>query len=250
MNKSQNYTIIELETIDSTNTYAKQLLETSKVADKTIIWAKNQTQGRGQQGNKWECEPEKNLTFSIILFPHFIPPENQYLLNKAIALAVYHLVCNQISSTQPVKIKWPNDIYINKKKVAGILIENTISGSLWNTSIIGIGININQKNFPDTLPNPVSLINTTGKTVDIKNVLEEFIVIFNEFYTILKTNAFDNLNKQYLEALYQYQENQKYKIKNSVVEAKIIDISAYGRLVLLTSNNERLECDFKEVVYL
>lgn len=243
-------TIIELETINSTNTYAKQMLQKSEIIDGTVIWAKNQTQGKGQQGNKWESEPDKNLTFSIIVFPHFLPPENQFLLNKIIAISVQNLVNKETQLHNAVKIKWPNDIYINHKKVAGILIENTISGNIWNTCIIGIGININQENFSDKLPNPVSLKLATGKTFDIKTILEKFITIFSNYYEILKNHEFENISNQYLNLLYQYQELKKYKVKDNIVEAKITGISEFGRLKLTNINKDELECDFKEIIYL
>lgn len=246
----KNILIIELDTVNSTNDYAKQLLETDNVKELTVIYAKNQTDGRGQQGNKWFSDSDNNLTISIVLFPTFLPPENQFLLNKTVTLAVHQLICEQTKLNAAVKIKWPNDIYIGNKKVAGILIENSISGITWNYCIIGIGININQEKFPKTIPNPTSFKLETGKMFQINIVLECFLETFINYYRLLQNGEIEIINKEYLSALYQYQELKKYQIKKKIVEAKIIGISEFGKLVLLTKANDIIECDFKEVIYL
>ena len=131
--------IIKKNQISSTNTVAIELLKKEELPEGTIIWADEQTKGRGQRGNSWESEPGTNLTISIILFPHFLKAEDQFLLSKVTSLAITDYLANRFNQ---VTIKWPNDIYVANDKIAGILIENSIIGSSFEYAVIGIGLNI------------------------------------------------------------------------------------------------------------
>lgn len=126
--------------------------------------------GRGQRGNSWESEPFKNLTFSLLLRPEHIPANRQFLLSEIVSLATVD-VLNRYATG--FSIKWPNDIYWHDKKIAGILIENVLSGSTFSRAIIGMGLNINQKNFYSDAPNPVSLYQITGRTYKIEKILDD-----------------------------------------------------------------------------
>ena len=128
--------------LTSTNDQAFMLLKTINPVEGTVIYADFQKAGRGQKDNKWESEKGKNLLLSIILYPTSIRPEDQFYLSMAVSLGI----CDFIDSFFPgSKIKWPNDIYINDDKIAGILIENSVMGETIESTIAGIGININQK---------------------------------------------------------------------------------------------------------
>ncbi|MCD4664581.1 MAG: biotin--[acetyl-CoA-carboxylase] ligase, partial [Bacteroidales bacterium] len=215
----------------------------------TIVVATEQTSGKGLDKNSWESESRKNLTFSILLKPEFLKPERQFMLNKAIALGLFDYIQSVIKNNK-VTIKWPNDIYIDNGKVAGTLINNTISGSNILYSIIGIGININQSLFKSNAPNPVSLKYYLKYNQDLNECLKSFCTFSNIRYGQLKKHEHSRLNSDYLDALYRYKEVFPYRFKGEIVNAKITGVSEYGKLQLVTSDNKKLECDMKEIEYL
>lgn len=130
--------------------------------------AREQTAGRGQRGNSWEAEPGKNITLSLILRPEQLPAMRQFELSEAVALAVADTV--ESLGIGHVAVKWPNDIYVGDRKIAGILIENTLSGNLISRSIVGIGLNVNQREFHSDAPNPVSALQLTGREHNVEDL--------------------------------------------------------------------------------
>lgn len=151
-------TIKELDQTPSTNTWAKQ--HAAELTHGTVVVTHNQTAGRGQRGNCWEAAPGKNLTFSLFLHPEGVSPAGQFLISEIVALAVVeaveHALAEAVASDR-IKVKWPNDIYVDDRKIAGILIEHTLTGSGIGHTIAGIGLNVNQTVFESDAPNPVSL---------------------------------------------------------------------------------------------
>ena len=145
---------IELDTVDSTNNYAMALVHEGVAQHGMVVIAKHQTKGKGQRGKVWETIPDANLSFSIIVQPHFLLPAQAFQLLATTAVAIQ----NQLEPIigDELKIKWPNDLYWRDRKTGGILIENVIRGTQWQWSVIGIGINVNQTAFVQ-LQNPVSL---------------------------------------------------------------------------------------------
>lgn len=238
--------IIELDTVDSTNNYAQQMLQNKKLEDGTVIIAHKQLSGKGQQGNLWESKEGENLTFSIILYPDFIPPEEQFYLSKAISLGVVDYLKTEIDN---VRIKWPNDIYVDDRKIAGILIENSITRNLISNSIIGIGLNVNQSVFPAHLPNPTSMKLKAAKHFNINSVLKLLLTFIENRYLQLAIDRIKPLNADYLSNLYRFNEFQLYKANDEQFEAKIVDIEDYGRLVLVNRNGEFSSYDFKEISF-
>jgi len=241
--------IIRLESITSTNTYALELQKTRKVPDGTIIITNEQTAGKGQDKAHWESEAGKNLTISIILYPHFLKAEKQFLLNQSIALGLRDFVVSKIHN-QEVHIKWPNDIYIGNKKVAGTLIVNSIVGNAFDYSVIGIGININQETFISDAPNPISFRALSGREYDLNVILEDLCFNLNKRYNQLKDNDISTIQSDYLSSLYQINSWKKYKYKEKEIEAMITGVSEYGSLVLRTKSAEEIECDVREVGFL
>ena len=153
-----------IKTTNSTNTLLKQLAAEGNPTE--FIYAGYQTAGRGQTGNSWESEADKNLICSILL-----PPDKDlYFLNIAVSVAIIRLIDEQLT------IKWPNDIYFGDKKLAGMLIQNTIEGRMMGVSIIGIGLNVNQIEFSKDIPNPISLKMITGEEYDLENLLNQLII--------------------------------------------------------------------------
>ena len=160
--------IIKLNATNSTNTYLKNLLKEKQVKDLSCIWALSQTQGRGQQGAKWISEPGKNLTFSILKKFENLSSEYHFLLNMEVSLAIFRALKKLY--IPDLAVKWANDILSAKKKICGILIENTLHKEYISASVIGIGLNVNQLFFND-LPNVSSLQKIMGHPFDLEEVL-------------------------------------------------------------------------------
>ncbi len=238
--------IISVDATASTNTYAKALLENQKVTAASVILTQKQLRGRGQQHNFWESEHRKNLTISIVLFPNFLPAQHQFYLSMVIALSVYDYLTAYLDN---VTIKWPNDIYVNHKKIGGILIENTISGGNLKSAICGIGLNINQEKFYSDAPNPVSLYNCTGKLYDLDEALQDLLQCVEKRYRQLEQQQLQQLKNDYLKLLYRKDKRCRYKDESGVFEGEIIGITDFGQLQIRVDNTERIY-NFREVEFL
>lgn len=214
----------------------------------SLVWCEEQTKGRGQRGNQWESEKGKNLTFSIMTHPDFMPAENQFILSKAVSLAIIDtLKSHDIMAT----IKWPNDIYVGEKKICGILIECNISGSgQLSQAIIGIGLNVNQTEFLSDAPNPVSMQILTGKEYKREKILDEFCHHFETYYLMIAEDLYSPLDSRYRENLYQKDGFHRYQDNNNKFEARISGITKFGALLLTDTNGLEKEYQFKEVVFL
>ncbi len=165
--------IIKIESTDSTSSHLAGIAE--GCAHGTAVMARVQTAGRGQRGNSWEAEPGMNITLSRLLRPEGLEPARQFIISQAVSLAIVEMLDNFIGA-DAVSIKWPNDIYVNDSKIAGILIENVISGSAISRSIVGVGLNVNQTEFLSDAPNPVSLKQLLPKVDFNVDVLAEVMV--------------------------------------------------------------------------
>lgn len=240
--------ILEFDEVESTNLTANELIKKNEILEGTIILSKFQKHGKGQEGNYWESEAEKNLLMSVVLCPTFLKPEKQFILNKIVSLAVAEFV-EKMLPRENVKIKWPNDIYVDDKKVAGILINNIIKGNSFEYTIIGIGININQKVYLSNAPNPVSIAQLSDENYDIKKVLIIFNEILNRWYELLRNGLFSSIDKNYLNSLYRIETYYSYKISDNTIKAKITGISEYGHLKLIGDDNQLYECDLKEIKF-
>jgi BirA family biotin operon repressor/biotin-[acetyl-CoA-carboxylase] ligase len=164
----RNKKIIYLNEVESTNNYANQLILSDAAEEGTVVLAQYQTHGKGQHGNVWESETGKNLLMSIIWYPGFLPASQQFMISKIVSIAITDCVNDIIDDC---KIKWPNDIYIGNQKLAGILIENSVKGSHLSSSVVGIGLNVNQQVFISAAPNPVSLFQITGVIYEISELM-------------------------------------------------------------------------------
>ena len=160
---------IYLAEAKSTNSSMAQCA--AELPDASVLYTYRQTQGRGQKGNSWESEPEKNLAFSFLLKNPAIAPSRQFFISEAVSIAVAETLSRYVP--EDISIKWPNDIYYRDQKLCGILIENALSGSHIAHAIIGVGINVNQERFLSDAPNPVSLKNITGRHFDLDALLHE-----------------------------------------------------------------------------
>jgi len=191
--------IIPIETVDSTNSYLKELARSQSLEEGTVVAARNQTAGKGQRGNAWESEAGKNITCSILLYPSFLPVQQYFLLSEAVSLGVKKTLD---AYTAGITVKWPNDIYHNERKIAGILIENELTGNQLSSSVAGIGVNINQERFLSDAPNPVSLKQITGREQDTDMIMKELIENILSLYEQLKSGDEETIIRMYHEALY------------------------------------------------
>lgn len=236
--------IIRLVEVDSTNNYAQKLVLEGAI-EGCVVVADKQWEGKGQRGSFWESEDGKNLTFSVVLRPNFLVSE-QFVLNKLVALGLLDLLADL--GIKGVSIKWPNDIYIRNKKMAGILIENTVRGNQIKCTVVGIGLNVNQVNFSSNLFNPTSLGLELGKELDLEMVLNRLLFFMEKRYLLLKLGGVGLIDREYLGALYGLNVMRRYRVRDEVVSGKIKGIAKSGKL-LMEIKEVVVELDLKEVVF-
>lgn len=245
-----DYLIKHLDSIDSTNKYVMGLFKSSVPNEGLVIWADEQTKGKGHGNNHWECEKGKNLTITLVLRPVFIAPSDQFLLTQMVSVAIRNLVSNYVPN-ETVKIKWPNDIYIVHDKVAGILIQNILKENLLDYSVIGIGLNINQEVFTTDAHNPISIIHYSGKTESVEDILSKLLIEIDGIYEQLGSISYrQTLNMWYHKHLYRYKQVGKFREGKKVFNAVVEGIGAYGRLKLKLENGKIQSYDFKEVEFI
>ena len=241
--------IITLKEVDSTNSYLRNLPAEEVKKEIVVAVAKSQTSGRGQRGNSWESEPGKNLTFSIRLHPTFLEAQQQFILSQAIALSIKEVLYDYVRSPHP-RIKWPNDIYWNKKKLGGILIENDLTGKKLEQCIIGVGLNLNQEQFLSDAPNPVSVWQITGHATESLTVLRKIMQRFVGYYEQIKKGDTCDLVDLYHKALFRRVGFHKFRIPGGEeFEARIRRVESDGHLVLENPQGEMSTYGFKEVEY-
>jgi BirA family biotin operon repressor/biotin-[acetyl-CoA-carboxylase] ligase len=243
---------IYVKSLASTNTYASELLRQIALSEGSLIYTFEQEKGRGQRGNAWESEPNKNVTLSLVLQPSFITSQHQFLLTKITALAVADLMAEILQThgiLHQIRIKWPNDIYVNDKKIAGILIENYLRETTIQQAIVGVGINVNQAVF-QTAPNAISLFSLLHQTTDLQHCIALFCECFEARYLQLKNNKLEQLNADYLSLLYRINEWSTYQTPGKqVFEGNIKGVSEIGKLQVELISGEIKEFDLKEIVF-
>ena len=236
-------TLIQLKSVDSTNNFAATLLKTSKLTEGTVIMAEEQHHGRGQRSNVWTTEAGKNLTVSIVFYPQ-LKASMAFQLNIFVSLAVRKSL--ESFGIQAV-IKWPNDILVNEKKIAGILIDNQLAGDKIKSSIVGIGLNVNQTEFGN-LSKATSLKILKDKSFDLLDVLDELYLNLDFYYDLLKLSNFKLLLKHYYENLYRYRETYLFEDAKGQFQGEIIGIDQSGRLKIRREG--RVDSyDIKEITY-
>ncbi len=232
------FSVTVIDRVDSTNAFVRRMIDESKAGEGTVIMAREQYAGRGQGENTWHSQAGMNLTFSLVLEPVFLPPHKQFILNKAIALAVMNSVKQSLSSETITSIKWPNDIYAGIRKIAGILIEHTIMGNSLKHSIIGIGVNLNQQEFPTNLPNPVSLKQLTGLDHENEKFLESTCQNLDLEYSRLIRGEFNSINNDYNSSLFGYGSDLEFTSGSSLFTGRIKSVDDLGRLLIMTQDGK------------
>ncbi|MEE9408639.1 MAG: biotin--[acetyl-CoA-carboxylase] ligase [Polaribacter sp.] len=241
--------IIKLDAIDSTNSFLKELGKNSVLENFTVAVTSNQTNGRGQQQNTWASKPFKNLTFSVFTRFKNLGIHQKKHLNFAISLGIFDAISTE--NLPKLSIKWPNDILSENKKLCGILIENSIKGSKINSSVIGIGLNVNQIEFPDHIKSVSSLKKETEKEYDLDPLLSKIISKIKERITLLNDKQFQHLENDYLNVLYKKNIPTMFKDSNNVLFMGMISgVSKEGRLQITLEDDLIKEFDIKEVAIL
>ena len=238
------FEVIHIDETDSTNCwlrnfYSKEIRRKSDIT--LVVVAEYQTAGKGCGTNQWESERGKNLTFSMLIHPEEIPANEQFRITQVASVAM----CETLKQygCKEVSIKWPNDIYVGDKKICGMLIENRLQGSVIKDSIIGIGLNVNQREFLSDAPNPVSLYQILGHETDREALLKAYLEAFDNAYNSKTTCS------AYKEMLYRRGEDGLYKDQTSCFRATLMDVLPDGRLLLVDQEGRERLYSFKEVQF-
>jgi BirA family transcriptional regulator, biotin operon repressor / biotin---[acetyl-CoA-carboxylase] ligase len=240
--------IIHVEEVDSTNILAEKLAAEEETMEGTVVLADFQQNGQGLAGNIWSSEPGCNVLMSMILFPEFLAPSNQFMLHKVVSLGVATCLKRHLKD-HTVMIKWPNDIYVEGKKIAGILGKNIVLGEKLQTSILGVGLNVNQMTFDEQLPNPVSMAQIAGKSFDRLLLTEDIAAHIWLNYVQLREGRAGELNARYLDNLLNFDQPAVYQADGQKFVGIIRNVDHYGFLVVESGGIKR-EFDMKEIVLL
>lgn len=246
LDDSPHFEWIELTETDSTNNFLKNYRPV-RSKELTLVSADYQSQGRGQIGNRWEAEAGKNLLFSLGMHPVNVDARQQFVLSQAIALSV----CKALGEhTSGLSIKWPNDIYWRDRKICGILIENTLTGHAIETSIAGVGVNVNQSEFRSDTPNPVSLKQITGKETERVFILARIVELFTGYYGHIRNGDFGMIAEEYGRLLYRRTGFHPYEDADGHFEAELHGVEPTGHLLLKDRSGRLRRYAFKEVRFL
>lgn len=230
-----DFKLIHIPETDSTNRYLRELAD----EDDVCVWTDYQTAGRGCGTNSWESERGRNLLFSLRCHPRQVAANRQFVISMAISVAIARAVGTY--GVHPA-IKWPNDIYVGDRKLCGILIENRLSGSTIRESIIGVGLNVNQTRFVSDAPNPVSLQQLTGKSVDREELLDQILQAFDI--------SDPSVSARYRQQLYRREGFFTYEDRDGRFEAQLAGVEDDGMLVLCDREGRTRRYAFKEVKHI
>ncbi|MFN6945499.1 MAG: biotin--[acetyl-CoA-carboxylase] ligase [Cytophagaceae bacterium] len=211
----------------------------------TIVITSNQTAGKGQRGNSWLAEPGKNLTFSLLLYPKFLWVSQQFYLNISICLSLTETITKY--TPKKVTIKWPNDIYIEDRKVCGVLFNNQVKGDVINSSIVGIGLNVNQGQFQG-FPATSLTLESSLEEFDPEKILFHLCKNIERRYLLLRNMEFGKLKQEYYSHMYRFQERHLFKT-GQIFEGMIIGTDEFGRLAVEVDGSVKY-FDIKEIEYI
>ena len=228
-------TLSVLPRVDSTNNYAMAQIRAGLARHGDGYFALEQTAGKGQRGKGWQTEPGANIILSLVLEPRWLQLSQQFWLSAAIALGCYDFL--RLLAGSETSIKWPNDIYWRDRKAGGILIENLLAGDSWQFAVVGIGLNINQVSFPDSLVNPVSLRQITGREWVVPDLVKELCRCLQERYEQLEQTK--EFPADYNRVLYKRGEPVRLKKETRVFDALIKGVAENGELVVEAGTEER-----------
>jgi BirA family biotin operon repressor/biotin-[acetyl-CoA-carboxylase] ligase len=224
------------------------MLSKSNPAENICVYSFHQQEGKGQFGRIWYSGRQNNISLSCLLHFHGFPAKSHFLLNKAISASVVKFLEDSFS-INGLKIKWPNDIYFGEKKMGGLLVQNQLSGANIKSSIIGLGLNVNEDAFPEHLPNPVSLCQITTVKHELINLS---ISMADSLTTLLEAflNRIPELNNYYLEHLLGYKQLRDYRMPDGqLLTGTIVSVNDLGKLNVNIANNIH-SFDHKEIEFI
>lgn len=241
--------IIKLSAIDSTNSFLKELSKETSLDNFTVVTTSYQENGKGQQGSNWVSEPGKNLLCSVFVRLNEVFASDQPFLNYAVSLAVYEVL---VSYKLPnIQIKWPNDILSSNKKICGILIENTLQKGSITSSIIGIGINVNQLVFSDELDNVCSMKQLLAVPIDLEKLLLKIIDALKKQLSSIGGDSRDTLKKNYLKVLYRKDIPSMFRNNSDglLFLGMLVGVSDTGKLQIQLEDESICEFDVKAISF-
>ncbi len=235
----------------STNLLLSEMAAAELVSGRSLppffaLYTDYQSQGRGMGQNRWFSSRGENMLVSFYVRPP-LPAARQFLFNQYFSIVTAAFLEQFVPE---VRIKWPNDLYINGKKVAGILIEHSVCGDRLQYTVAGIGINVNQPSFPPDIPHPTSLLLETGTQHDVAALLQAYRQTLLDHIASLSVEHADRLCRHYMQRLYRLNEYGRYRIHGKELVAAITGIDGYGRLLLCDEHGKHHVCGFKEVTFL
>lgn len=232
------------EEIQSTNDWALEQLAKSKPPDGMVVRAATQTVGHGQFGSRWLSPAGQNLLLSVILYPKWLAARDQFYLSMAMALGLHETL-----DLSDARLKWPNDLYLGSKKAAGILIQNSLNGGTIQSSVVGIGLNVNQLEFDTSLPNPTSLAVHTGKTYDLDQLMSRLFTCLERRYLDLKAGRLAEIKHAYENRLYRMNETTTFVLSKDETAFKgvIRGVNEAGHLRVELEDGELAQFDLKAI---
>lgn len=235
--------VVFLPECHSTNELAKELADKHQLKDGSIVWSEFQSKGKGQQGNVWLSEPNKNLLFTIYLKPDNLPVMNQFKLTQWVSVAISEVLSDLLP--RKVEIKWPNDIYCDDQKIAGILIETVVAGTRIEEVFCGVGLNVNQSHF--SLPTATSCHLNSGKEHDRIDLLEDVLISMEKYIEGLYQG--DQLKARYLSKLRWLNEIHEFSDNSGLFKGEIKGTNQVGKIELI-KNDELVYYDNKEIQFI
>ncbi|NJW51847.1 biotin--[acetyl-CoA-carboxylase] ligase [Salinimicrobium oceani] len=239
--------LIKVNAINSTNSFVRELFREKAELPMTCVVAKKQLQGRGQRGTIWDAEEGKNLTFSVFFPRPGVAPASQFLISATVAVSLIRSL--EKFDLPRLKVKWPNDILSANRKVAGILIENILSEGKIAGSVIGIGLNVNQEEFPE-LPQAGSMKMMTGQEqdLDLDLVLETILKDLEQVLENFSERQSGAILKTYEKCLFRRTIPSTFQLPSGQLFTGIIHgVTAQGKLLVRDEDEKIREFDLKEV---
>jgi BirA family biotin operon repressor/biotin-[acetyl-CoA-carboxylase] ligase len=239
------WNIIRTDECDSTNNTIKELMKEQDLADRTALMTNLQLKGRGQGTNTWYSSKYKNLLCSLYCIANK-PATDNFLITIVTSISIHRMLANHGIKS---KIKWPNDIYYEDKKIAGVLIENSLIRNTIVDTIIGVGLNVNETEFPDELPNPASMKQICEKEFNMEQIFNNLVGIFDEVYAKFMHEGGEMLYHEYISSLYRLNQWHLYKLNGTTINGRVHGVEPDGRLLFETDGGRLMHLFHGEVEY-
>lgn len=239
--------LIKLDAIDSTNSYLRASASVSMPKDYTVVWSEIQTKGRGQMGTIWHSQEGKNLTFSVFKRNIGLDVNNQFVISMLVSMAIFRTL--KKFQLPKLSIKWPNDILSEQYKICGILIENIVKNNTIAGSIIGVGLNVNQRFFDD-LPSASSMYLLTGKLHNKEEIITEIVSSIKYYFKLLSQKTIPQLKQEYTNRLFRLNKPSTFKQNGKTFVGIIQGVKTNGQLIVRIEDEKIKTFDFKEITLL